>query len=117
MTFESSTNATTHSEVILLVVADRSERSALSMALQSVGFIVAEAETGEEAEDLLGFMKVDLIITDLTMPKRDGLEILHAVKHDLPNLAVMVLFAILDTVQVVLARAALRLGARAILAK
>jgi DNA-binding response OmpR family regulator len=40
------------------------------------------AEDGEHAYDLASKMKPDLIVTDVVMPYRDGIEVLKAIRRD-----------------------------------
>ncbi len=45
-------------------------------------YIVLEASDGEEALDIARRQKLDLIITDIMMPKKDGYEVCYAIKND-----------------------------------
>jgi CheY-like chemotaxis protein len=110
-------SATREPETILLIVPDTTERSALSLVLRSVGFVVVEAETGEQGEEMRRSLKLDLVITDLMMAERDGIEILRAIRRDSPRLPVLVLHDPHDPLQSVIARAVLGLGARAVIPK
>lgn len=59
---------------ILLVDDDASFRDAQARLLRSRGYAVFEAPDGKEAERLFLRNHPDLIITDMSMPGRDGLE-------------------------------------------
>ncbi|MBN8817870.1 MAG: response regulator [Sphingomonas sp.] len=57
---------------ILAVDDSRSMRALLRLTLKGGGFDVAEAEDGQAALDWLETNEVDLIITDINMPRLDG---------------------------------------------
>ena len=49
---------------------------------QSAGFeVVGEAENGVEALDLIETLEPDLILTDIKMPRMDGFDLLHNMRH------------------------------------
>jgi len=58
---------------ILLVDASFALREALARSLERRGCQVTTAGSGLEAFELLRQIRVDVVITDLTMPERDGL--------------------------------------------
>lgn len=53
--------------------------------------VVGKAANGEEAFILVDSLKPDLLITDIRMPKVDGLELIEKVKKDNPELHVIIL--------------------------
>ena len=57
---------------ILTVDDSRSMRALLRMTLNGNGFEVVEAEDGQAALEWLEENEVDLIITDINMPRLDG---------------------------------------------
>jgi two-component system copper resistance phosphate regulon response regulator CusR len=65
----------------LLIVEDDSKTArALQSGLQSEGFSVVLAHTGEEGFSLLSSKSFDLIVLDWMLPGRDGIEILTATR-------------------------------------
>ncbi|MEO1131911.1 MAG: response regulator, partial [Cyanobacteria bacterium J06639_1] len=69
----------------LLVVDDRWEnRAVLRELLHPLGFQIAEAENGREALEAIARQSFDLVITDLSMPVMDGLDLLAHLRRD-PN--------------------------------
>ena len=61
----------------ILLVEDRdSLRRLLARALADDGYEVAAASTGGDAVRLLGERPFDLVLTDLKLPDRSGLEVL-----------------------------------------
>jgi CheY-like chemotaxis protein len=60
----------------VLVVDDRPDvRHSLLYMLEACGFDVAEAEDGEKALDVVESQRVEVVLTDLTMPGMDGREL------------------------------------------
>jgi len=66
---------------ILVVDDERQITRMLRAALQSSGFTVDIAKNGLEAFQKFGADKPDLIITDLSMPEMNGLELTQAVRR------------------------------------
>jgi DNA-binding NtrC family response regulator len=65
----------------VLVVDDQARaRRALAAELEDAGFQVLEAGDGEEAWDCFQNERPDLVITDMVMPRADGLELLSRVR-------------------------------------
>ena len=68
----------------VLVVDDSAAiRKILNRVLRQTGMAIGtvhEAGDGQEALDLLRAHKIDLVLTDINMPKMDGLQLLGAMK-------------------------------------
>src|SRR4029077_121955 len=65
----------------ILVVDDEPQlRRALRSTLSALGFVVADAETGEAALERIREEKFDLILLDINMPGLSGLETCRAVR-------------------------------------
>jgi two-component system, NtrC family, response regulator PilR len=80
-------------EKILVVDDEQSLRDVLSIMLKRAGYVVTTAMDGEEAIELVNREIFDLVITDLRMPKVDGMEILKAVKSTSPETVVLLITA------------------------
>lgn len=80
-------------EKILIVDDEPSLREVLSIMLKRAGYTVTSASDGEEAIEHLQKDIFDLVITDLRMPKVDGMEVLKAVKSASPETVVLVITA------------------------
>ncbi|HMS84832.1 MAG TPA: sigma-54 dependent transcriptional regulator [Nitrospira sp.] len=80
-------------EKILVVDDEQSLREVLSIMLKRAGYAVTSATDGEEAVELLQKEIFDLVITDLRMPKVDGMEVLKAVKSASPETVVLLITA------------------------
>ena len=83
---------------LLLVEDDAMLRELLVMALQRDGFEIVAASCAEEALELAGGgPPPDLLLTDLTMPGMDGLELIAKLREDRPSLPAVLLTGIADT--------------------
>jgi two-component system response regulator PilR (NtrC family) len=80
-------------EKILVVDDEQSLREVLSIMLKRTGYAVTSVADGEEAVELLNKEIFDLVITDLRMPKIDGMEVLKAAKSASPETVVLVITA------------------------
>ncbi|MCC7390816.1 sigma-54-dependent Fis family transcriptional regulator [Candidatus Sumerlaeota bacterium] len=70
---------------IMIVDDEKNTREGLKWALESTGAEVFLAENGEQALVKLGNLPVDLVISDLKMPKMDGMELLTHVHEEFPD--------------------------------
>jgi CheY-like chemotaxis protein len=61
---------------ILLIDDDHAVRTMLSLTLAHFGHTVIEAGNGREGLDLFKHANADLVITDIVMPEKEGLEVL-----------------------------------------
>jgi DNA-binding response OmpR family regulator len=61
---------------ILVADDEPSIRQTLAMALKNAGYLVTEARDGAEAMRLLREQGADLVITDIHMPDKNGLEVI-----------------------------------------
>jgi two-component system response regulator AtoC len=78
----------------ILVVDDETNlRRVLSAQLARDGYDVHEAGDGEEAIAFLKEHHIDLVITDLKMPKASGMDVLRAALRDDPSRPVVMLTA------------------------
>lgn len=100
---------------ILLAEDNDLVRDSLKLLLgQEHDFIVDDAVDGEEALAKLEKIEVDIVITDLNMPKIDGFELIEELKKWKPKIQILVFSALGNTTHV--ARA-FRAGASAYLTK
>lgn len=69
-------------------------RDGLRSLLEAHGVdVVAEARTGQEAVDLTGLHRPDVVLMDLAMPEMDGLAATRLISANLPEIRVVVLTA------------------------
>ncbi|MBN2859352.1 MAG: sigma-54-dependent Fis family transcriptional regulator [Sphaerochaetaceae bacterium] len=76
---------------ILVADDEKNIRNGLSLALEDEGYNVFTAENGEQAWSLLTREEIDLLITDLRMPKVSGNELLKKVSGAYPTMPVVIL--------------------------
>lgn len=84
---------------ILLVDDHKSFRDSLARVLNGEGYRVFAATDGEEALDILRQENINLILTDLKMPRMDGVELLRVAKTLHPEVEVILItgFGTVDT--------------------
>ena len=80
-------------ERILVVDDDRGMQDVLDIMLSREGYQVSTADDGAAALDMIRKKKFDLVITDLKMPRMDGIDLLKGVKETAPGTAVILLTA------------------------
>jgi two-component system response regulator PilR (NtrC family) len=83
-------------------------RELLVITLERAGYEVVAADGGETAVDLLRRESFDTVLTDLRMPRVDGLQVLRTAKELAPETTVIVLTAVASTETAV---EAMKLGA------
>lgn len=67
---------------VLLAEDESSLRLILTTKLQQAGYTVIEAQDGEKALERALTYHPDLIISDILMPKMDGMTMLHSLRQD-----------------------------------
>jgi len=97
------------SAITILVVDDEQMmRSLLERILSRDGYNVLLAEDGQHALDILEKEKVEIVISDMKMPRLNGFELLKSVKVEYPHIGMIMMTAYGDTYTV---KDALLLGA------
>lgn len=81
------------SRTVLVVDDEHLVRWSLKRYLESEGYRTIAASCGEEAMEILGTVPVDILITDIIMPKMDGLELIRRALEQHPNLRALVITA------------------------
>lgn len=76
---------------ILIVDDEKNTREGLRWALDSTTCEISLAADGEEASRMLAASAFDLVITDLKMPRMDGMELLNLIIKKHPKTIVIVL--------------------------
>lgn len=74
---------------LILVEDDAQVRGMLRETLQQEGYEVVEASNGREAVTLYRQAPADLVITDIIMPEQDGVETIHALRREFPDVKVI----------------------------
>ena len=79
---------------LILVVDDEVEiREGLELLLNTEGYTTSSAETGEAGLALLDEKPFDLLLLDVSLPDRNGLDLLREIRRRDPNLAVVLITA------------------------
>ena len=99
----------------ILVVDDNPQvRELLAELIESAGYGVSQAKSGEEALESLRRSRFDILVLDLEMPDLDGFDVLKVTRTEFTHLKVLVVSGYLDGA---LLKAAECLGAAATLNK
>lgn len=76
----------------ILVIDDEEQvRDALKKILERSGYQVKVAENGKVGVSIFQSWQADLVITDLTMPEKDGMETIEDLLKIKPNLNIIVI--------------------------
>lgn len=99
---------------VLIVEDDAATRRLYKFMLTNGGYPVREAEDGVAALEQLAQHHFDLVITDMNMPRMDGMELIQAIRRDYNDVHVILItaFGTPDT-----EKQARRMGANDYLAK
>src|SRR5512146_913081 len=80
-------------DTILIVEDKESMLDMLKQTLEGEGYNVITAKDGAEGIKKLSDERIGVVLTDLKLPKKDGFEVLRAVKQESPLLPVIVMTA------------------------
>ena len=76
----------------VLVIDDEEDiRTVLREILVRAGFEVEVACTADEGLEYLRRQKADLVVTDVIMPGRDGVEAVYEIRMEFPNTKIIVI--------------------------
>ncbi|AEA45321.1 integral membrane sensor hybrid histidine kinase [Fluviicola taffensis DSM 16823] len=79
---------------VLLLVEDDADMAAFSMSVLKEEFNIIHAKNGSEGLDLIRENLPDIVLSDVMMPEKDGIELLHDIRSDeLTNHLPFVLFS------------------------
>lgn len=95
--------------IILVIDDDDLVREYLVDLLSSQSYMVISAETGNEGLDMFVEHKPDLVVTDLIMPEKEGIETITAIRNFNQQIPIIAISGFSDDYL----RAAQRLGASA----
>jgi CheY-like chemotaxis protein/anti-sigma regulatory factor (Ser/Thr protein kinase) len=74
---------------VLVVEDSATQRAQMQFLLEEAGYRVSVAANGQAGLDMVRSDNPSLVVTDLIMPEMDGLELVDAVKGQLPELPVV----------------------------
>jgi signal transduction histidine kinase len=76
----------------ILLVDDDAEVRAVSLAhLEGAGYSVLTAASGEEALNLLAHNRVDMLVSDVSMPGMSGVELAQRVRAQTPSMPILLI--------------------------
>jgi DNA-binding NtrC family response regulator len=78
---------------ILVVDDEKNTREGLKKFLEGMNYDVFTAESAEEALRLIDQERPDIVLTDIRMPRTDGIALLEKIKAKYPEISVIVLTA------------------------
>ena len=81
------------SERVLIVEDETATRLGLTELVSSWGFVTDEAADGETALQKVTTFRPSIIVSDLVMPRMDGLQLLRALKDQLSDISIIILTA------------------------
>ena len=93
---------------ILAVDDDQDMRDLLQHGLNRAGYQCLTAESAPVAEEMLRLQAIDMVLLDIMMPGKSGMELLREIKNQYPDIAVIMLTGETD---VTVAVQAMRQGA------
>jgi hypothetical protein len=99
---------------ILVVDDERGVRAFLQKVLADAGYTVLAAEDGAQALKMVRAQRFDLVVTDLVMPEKEGIEIIRSMHKELPDLKIIAMSGAFGGGFLEVAK---RLGANSTLAK
>jgi CheY-like chemotaxis protein len=102
---------------ILVIDDEEMVRATLRLALESVGHEVLEAGNGDDGLRLLDANDVDLTITDIIMPDKEGIETIIEIRRRQPEAKIIAISGGSRSQDIDFLRIAERLGALHTLAK
>ena len=78
---------------ILIVDDEENAREGLAKILKKSGYITSTAENGEDALETLKKNKYDLVISDIKMPRMDGMQLLKKIRKIAPDIGMIMVTA------------------------
>ena len=93
---------------VLIIDDEKGMRDFLSIMLKKEGYSVVVSESADKASELVGKGEFDLVITDISMPGKSGIDILKQTKASNPGTPVIMITAYASTESAI---EALKLGA------
>lgn len=74
---------------VLIVDDELTVRYALRSALENAGHAVTEACDGAQALSVLSIKPIDVVVIDIIMPKKEGMETIVEIRQDYPSAKVI----------------------------
>lgn len=74
---------------VLVIDDDRESREVMAELLKQKGHVVFLAADGVEGLEIAHRKGVDVAVTDIVMPRRDGLETIQELRKDFPDMRIV----------------------------
>ncbi len=74
-------------------------RNCVAQILQESGHTVDKAENGDDGLTVFRAHPADLVITDMAMPKKDGVELIASLQKERSNLPIIAMSGVPDSAQ------------------
>lgn len=103
--------------VALVIDDDDFVRATIAAILESAGFEVIEARDGQKGMQLFHRHAVDLVVTDILMPSKEGIETIVEIRQRDPEVRIIAVSGGGNIGAVPVLHAAQRLGADSVLSK
>jgi PAS domain S-box-containing protein len=94
---------------ILIIDDELAIRDSLTSFFEDEGYTVFSAENGKKGLAIFFNNEIDIVLTDLKMPKKDGLEVMKAIHNDSPDTPMIVVSGAGEKEDII---NALRMGAK-----
>lgn len=79
---------------VLLAEDHKMVRQGTRLYLESMGIeVIGEAENGREAIEMAGRLQPDVVVMDIHLPELTGVEATRRIRHDYPDIRILVLTA------------------------
>jgi YesN/AraC family two-component response regulator len=102
---------------VLVIDDEKLARLTLRKILERAGHQVAEASTGTQGIEVFRKQPFDLVITDIIMPDKEGIETIRELKRDFPDVKIIAMSGGGRTQNLDFLKLATQYGAKAVLAK
>ena len=102
---------------VLVIEDDASFRHLLEPAIKSLGHEVTVARNGREGMEKFEEDQFDIVLTDIFMPEKEGLETISALRRRRPDIRIVAMSGGLADRKLDVLELARRLGAHAVLEK
>lgn len=99
----------TKKKTILVIDDEAPIRESLKAFFEDEGYLVFTTEDGDKGLDVYAKEPVDLVLTDLRMPKKDGIEVMRRIHEQAPETPMIVVSGAGQREDII---AALRMGAK-----
>lgn len=74
---------------ILIIDDEAPIRAMLKQMLEKEGYTVEEAKNGDAGLEFVGHSPIDLVIVDIFMPSKDGLEVILELQKNFPHIKII----------------------------